>query len=157
MIEERDVEAFLASDRIAVVGASDDPKNFGRTIYTELKVHGHEVVAVNPNADVVAGDPCFASLADVPDPVDAVFVIVPADRAAGVVRDAAAIGATRVWLFQGIGGTGSVSPEAVAAAREHGLTLIAGACPLMFLEPVAWFHRMHRRLRQMRGAVGPVG
>jgi predicted CoA-binding protein len=149
MIEQRDIDSFLGCRRIAVVGASDDEKNFGRTIYTELKVHGHEVVAVNPNAEVVAGDPCYPSLAEVPGAIDGVFVIVPGPVAARVVRDAAAIGVSHVWLFQGIGGPGSVTDEAKAVAAEHGMQLVAGACPLMFLEPVSWFHRMHRTMRHL--------
>jgi hypothetical protein len=43
-----------------------------------------------------------------------------------------------------------VSEEALAVAHEHGLEVVAGACPLMFLEPVGWIHRVHRAARRMK-------
>jgi predicted CoA-binding protein len=156
MIDAKQAEEFLAHRRLAVVGASDDPKNFGRVIYRELRSHGHEPVAVNPNATMVEGDPCYPDLASAPSGLEGAIVMVPRGQAADVVRDCAASGIPRVWLFQGIGGPGSVSDEAVALAGELGLELVAGACPLMFLEPVGWFHRAHRAVRRMKGDVAVV-
>lgn len=152
MIDLHQAESFLALPRLAVVGASDDPKNFGRTIYQELKGRGRDVVAVHPTATSVDGDPCYPDLASVPGALDGVIVMVGRARAADVVRDAAAKGVPRVWLFKGAG-PGAVSPEAVALAERLGLEVVAGACPLMFLEPVGWFHRVHRGIRRARGAV----
>lgn len=37
--------------------------------------------------------------------------------------------------------------------RSHGYDVVAGACPLMFLEPVGWFHRVHRAVRRANGAL----
>lgn len=144
------VDDFLAGHRIAVVGASDDPKNFGRTIYTELRSHGYEPVAVHPNADTVAGDQAFAELASVPGDLDGALVMVSAERAADVVAACIDRGIDKIWLFQGIGAAGSVSEEAIRVCEEAGVELVPGACPLMFLEPVGWFHRLHRSARRMR-------
>ena len=58
-----------------------------------------------------------------------------------------------MWLFRGVGGQGSVSAEALGVCREHGITVIAGACPLMFLEPTGVVHRVHRAARRRRGAI----
>jgi predicted CoA-binding protein len=143
-------EEFLTHRRLAVVGASDVKGNFGATIYDELRKHGYEPVAVNPGADTVRGDPCYPDLASVPGELDGAIVMVARDHAADVVRDCAATGVPRVWLFRGIGGTGAVSEEALAVAHEHGLEVVAGACPLMFLEPVGWIHRVHRVARRMK-------
>jgi predicted CoA-binding protein len=112
------------------------------------------VVAVNPKAATVDGDPCYADLASVPGDVEGVIVMVPKDRSAEVVRACAARGVQRVWLFQGIGGPGSVSDEAVQVCKDEGIAVVAGACPMMFLEPVGWFHRAHRTVRRMKGAIG---
>lgn len=46
-----------------------------------------------------------------------------------------------------------MSPEAVALCREHGIEVVDGACPLMFSEPVGWFHRVHRVGRRLTGHV----
>lgn len=68
--------------------------------------------------------------------LDGGVVMVPKDGAADVVRDAINRGVGRVWLFKGAGGASAVSDEAVALCDEHGVAVVAGACPLMFLEPV---------------------
>ncbi len=62
MIEQLKAEEFLHSGRIAVVGASDDPKNFGGYVRRALVEHGIDTVSVNPTLDTVGGVPCCPSL-----------------------------------------------------------------------------------------------
>jgi hypothetical protein len=148
--------AFLTGHRIAVVGVSDDKANFGRTVYRALRERGYEVVPVNPSADTVAGDPCYPDVEAVPGALDGVVVMVGADRSADVVRACVRRGVGRVWLFKGLGGAGSVSDDAIELCERHGIDLVAGACPLMFLEPVGWFHRVHRGARRASGSLDRV-
>src|SRR4051794_2981338 len=98
------IEAFLAQDHIAFVGASRNPKSFAAGLYRELRL-GRTLYPVNgaDGADVIEGDRSYRSLADVPEPVDGVFVIVPAAAMAEVVRDAVARGIPRIWLHRGAG------------------------------------------------------
>jgi predicted CoA-binding protein len=152
-LDPAEVHAFLAGRRLAVVGASDSPQNFGRTIYEELRDHGYEVVAVHPTAATVQGDPCHPDLGSVPGTIDGVVVMVPKDRSAEVVRAAIDRGVEHVWLFKGAGGASAVSDEAVALCEEHGVAVVVGACPLMFLEPVGAIHRIHRGFRRMTGSL----
>lgn len=149
--------AFLESGRIAVVGASDVAKNFGGTIYRELRDRGRDVVAVNPSASTVAGDPCYPNLAAVPGSVDMAIVMVSSTNAIDVVNDCATLGIPRVWLFRGLGGAGAVSDEAIARCREAGISVVAGACPLMFPEPVQGFHRFHRTMRHLNRSLVRAG
>jgi predicted CoA-binding protein len=153
MIETAVAEEFLSLHRLALVGASDDAKGFSKTVYRELREHGHDVVAVNPNATTVNGDPCYPDLAAVPGELDGVVVMVNRSKAADVVRACADRGVTNVWLFKGLGGEGAVSDEALEVCRENGMRVVAGACPLMFLEPVAWIHRAHRAVRHLNGSL----
>jgi uncharacterized protein len=139
---------FLALQRIAVVGASPERGNFGATIACALRDHGIDVVTVHPTRAPVAGLPSYPDVAAVRDRVDGAVVMVPAAAAVGVVLACADAGIRHVWLFRGLGGAGSVSAEAVAVAETAGLDVVAGACPLMFLEPVGWFHRLHRAVRR---------
>jgi predicted CoA-binding protein len=150
------VERFLSGHRIAIVGASNGPKNFGETVYREMRSRGYDVVPVHPTASDLDGDPCATDLASVEGDLDGVIVMVPADRSAGVVRQCIDRGVERVWLFKGIGSDGAVSAEAVELSTEHGLDLVAGACPMMFLEPVGWFHRVHRSARRHNGSLVTV-
>jgi predicted CoA-binding protein len=149
MIDPALASEFLAAGRIAVIGASDDPKKFSNTVYRTMRDRGVDVVAVNPRSGRVCGDPCYPSVLQTPGDIDGALVMAPADQAAAVVADCIVRGMTRVWLFRGLGGKGSVSDEAVRLCREHGVSVIAGACPLMFLEPVGWFHRLHRSARHL--------
>lgn len=153
MIDPAQARSFLAAGRIAVVGASDDERNFGRTVCEALRERDREVVAVHPSAAGSAGAPAYPSLDMVPEPIDTAIVMVPADKAVEVVTECVALGVPRVWLFKGVG-RGSVSEEAVRVARDAGCQVIVGACPLMFLDPVRGVHRFHLALRRVRGAVG---
>ena len=149
-----DVDAavsFLRAGRLAVVGASDARDSFGRTVYVAHRDHGTEVVAVHPGGGTVAGDACYPSLLEVPGRLDGAIVMVSSPASTEVVREVAHRGIPRVWLFKGIGAAGASSPEAVAVAEELGLAVVAGACPLMFLEPVGAVHRLHRAIRRARG------
>ena len=152
MITNDTVERFLSGRRIAVIGASDEQSNFGSAVYRAFRDHGYDTVAVHPSAPTVAGDRCYRDLESA-GPVDGAVVMVAAGAAAGVVRDCADHDVPRVWLFKGIGGAGAVSDDALQVCRDRGVEVVAGACPLMFLEPVGWFHRVHRSVRRGRGAV----
>jgi uncharacterized protein len=147
MINPTDATAFLRAGRIAVVGASDEPKNFGRTICQALVDHDVDTVAVHPNATEVAGVACYPALGSVPGDIDGVIVMVSHDKAAEVVRECVGRDVRRVWLFKGAG-PGAVSDEALRLCEDHGIDVIAGACPLMFLEPVRGIHKVHRVLRR---------
>ena len=152
MIDPAQARSFLTTGRVAVIGASDEQGNFGRTVCQALRSHGSEVVAVHPEATGSAGAPAYRSIEAVPPPIDTAVVMVPAALAEGVVTDCISLGIRRIWLFKGIG-PGSVSEEALDACRDAGVEVVAGACPLMFLEPVGGVHRVHRFVRRARGAV----
>jgi predicted CoA-binding protein len=124
---------FLNQHRIAVVGVSRNPKDISRSVYKKLVKTGHEVYAVNPNAESTDSMPFYPSVRDLPRPVDGALIMVPSTASAAVVQDCQSAGVRRIWLygtgFQG----GSVSPEAVALARAAGMVLVDGACPFMFV------------------------
>lgn len=134
-----------------MVGVSRDTRQFPNAVFRALRNDRRTLYPVNahPDATTVEGQTCYHSLAEVPDPVDGVLVMVPAASALGVVRQAAERGVTRVWLHRG-GGPGAVSDEAVAFCHEHGIEVVDGACPLMFSEPVRGVHRFHRLLSRRR-------
>lgn len=144
------IDDFLAQKRLAFIGASHDPKAFSATAYRELRSHGYELFPVNAGADTVEGDPCARSVDQLPHDLDGAIVMVSAEHAAAAVQACVDHGIPRVWLHKGVGPS-SVSQEAVAICREHGVEVIDGACPLMFTEPAAWFHRVHRLELKLTG------
>ena len=86
---EAAIDDFLAQKRIAVVGVSREPggKHGGNVVYQRLRERGYEVFAVNPNADMVEGDPCFHDLASIPGGVDAVVIATTPAVAPSVARE----------------------------------------------------------------------
>ena len=141
---------FLAQRRIAVVGVSRDPRQTANLIYRRLRAVGREMIAINPNATQVEGDPCYPSLSAVPGGVDGVLIFTRPEVAEQIVRECAAVGIGRVWMHRSLG-QGSVSKKAAEIGRRAGMTVIDGACPMMYLEPVDIFHSC---LRWFLGVTG---
>ncbi|GGL26890.1 CoA-binding protein [Phycicoccus endophyticus] len=144
---------FLAHHRVAVTGVSHAPKGHGsNAVYTFLRDHGYEVFAVNPTVEQVEGDPAYPNLQSVPGGVEAVVIATAPERAQQTMEEAADCGVRTVWMHRSIGG-GSVSPEAAAWGRAHGMTVIDGGCPLMFHPEGDRGHRMMCRLFTWTGKV----
>ena len=145
--------AFLANRRIAVTGVSRNPANHGANIvYQRLRDRGYEVFAVNPNADEVEGDRCWADLKSIPGGVGAVVIGTRPSTAEATMRECVELRIGQVWMHRSFGG-GSVSDTATAYGRQQGITVIDGGCPLMF-EPCAdTGHKVMRRLFTWTGKV----
>ena len=139
------IDAFLAEPAIAIVGVSRSGKGFGNVAARELRRKGYRIYPVNPHADLVDGERCYRSLADLPEPVKAVLVVVPPDEALRVVREASRAGIRRVWLQQG-----AEAPFVTLACDELGLDVVAGECILMFAKPTG-VHKAHRWIWKMVG------
>ncbi|GAB4572526.1 MAG: CoA-binding protein [Anaerolineae bacterium] len=121
---DEDLRRILQAARvIAVVGHSPDPTRTSYRIAAYLRRVGYRVIAVNPTVDEIDGEPCYPSLADVPEHVDIVDVFRRAEHLAGVVQEAAAVGAGLVW-----GQLGVASPAAVTVAEAAGIPLVMNRC-----------------------------
>ncbi len=146
------VDDFLAQKRIAVFGVSRDSAQAANLVYRNLRKASYEVFAVNPNAAQVEGDPCYADLRSIPGGVDAAVVATTPETTDSVVRACAEQGVSRVWMHRSFG-KGSVSAEAAAFCRERGITVIAGACPNMFLPGTDAGHRCMRFVLKLTGGL----
>jgi uncharacterized protein len=137
---------FLAKKRIAVTGVSRNARDHGaNVVYQRLRDRGYQVVAINPNADRVEGDPCFHDLKSVPGGVEAVVIGTRPETAEATMRECVELGIGHVWMHR-LYGTGSVCDAATAYGREHGITVIDGGCPLMFGPTADPGHRVMRLL-----------
>ncbi len=142
-------EDFLAHKRLAMVGVSRQPQDFTRGLFRELCRRGYDLAPVNPEAAELEGRRCFARVQDIAPPVDGVLLLTSPRVTEAVVRDCAEAGVRRVWMHQGAG-VGAVSEAAVRFCQEHGIAVVAGWCPYMFLPEAGWFHRLHGWLRRRR-------
>lgn len=136
------VQDFLAQEKIAVVGVSDQRETGCNLAYRKFKETGYDVSAVNPRLTIFEGDPCYPDLKAIPDKPDAVFILTNPDITEEVVAQCVELGIQHVWMHCLMGtkpglaaNMTSVSQEAVQMCRENGITVIPGSCPNQFLKP----------------------
>ena len=153
---ETKVDDFLAQKRIAVVGVSRSNRHHpaGNLIYKRLKTTGHDVFPVNPHMQTFEGDRCYPDVRSIPGGVDGVAIITRPEVTERIVHDCSDAGVRRVWMHQSLGKNGSsVSPEAVEYCRQHDISVIAGACPMMFGPGVDFGHTCMRWLLKLTGGL----
>lgn len=155
------VAEFLAQRRFAVAGVSRDGNLPANHIFRKLRNAGYEVYPVNPRAKEVEGVSCFPDLASLPVEIDGLVIATPPAAAGPLVEECIDLGVPRIWMHRSFG-EGSVSEEAASRCREAGISLIPGACPMMYVEPVdlghrcmRWFLGVGRRLPQPEGFPPP--
>ncbi|PFG33582.1 CoA-binding protein [Sanguibacter antarcticus] len=110
--------------RWAVVGLSDNRDRVAFGVASYVQGLGMEIVPVHPKAETVHGARGFATLAEVPGPIDVVEVFVRSDLAGDVVDQAIAVGAKAVWLQLGV-----IDEAAAARAVAAGLDVVMDTCP----------------------------
>ena len=146
---------FFSHQRFAVIGVSRKGDTAANPIYRKIRGSGRTVFPVNPNASTVEGDRCWPSLSDLPERVDAVVIASSAPVALEAVRESAVLGIRSIWIHGTFGGPSEYS-EAIAAARDSGISVIPGSCPMMYLEPVDAPHRCIRWFRRALGREAAV-
>lgn len=150
------VNDFLAHKRIAIAGVSRDGGHHpvGNLIYRRLKTTGHDVFAVNPHMQSFEGDRCYPDLRSIPGGVDGVVIITRPEVTEQIVHDCVDAGVRRVWMHQSVARNGSsVSPAAVEYCREHDISVIAGACPMMYGPGADFPHTCMRWMLRLTGGL----
>ncbi len=137
------VAAFLRGKRFAVAGVSRTPKGVANAIFKKLRDAGYEVVPINPNAAEVEGARCYPEVTAVPGAIDGVVIATAPGTALAIVRQCSEKGVKHVWFHRALG-EGSVSKEAIAECRTHGIAVIENGCPMMYVEPVDGGHQCIR-------------
>lgn len=113
-----------SGDTWAVVGLSANRSRAAYGVAEVLQRFGKRVVPVHPKAERVHGEEGYASLTDVPFPVDVVDVFVNSDLAGAVADEAVAAGVRAVWFQLGV-----VDEEAYERTRAAGLDMVMDRCP----------------------------
>jgi len=115
---------------IAVVGASPKPDRPSHGVAKFLIERGYDVIPVNPlwAGKEILGRPVYASLSEIPVPVDIVDVFRRAEDCLPIAEEAVQIGAKALWLQLGI-----INDEAMRVAAEAGLIVVQNRCPAIEL------------------------
>ena len=123
---DADVREILTGtgDVWAVVGLSNNTARAAYGVARVLQRHGKRIVPVHPKAESVLGEQGYASLADVPFPVDVVDVFVNSSHAGAVADQAVAAGAKAVWFQLDV-----IDEAAYRRTTDAGLTMVMDRCP----------------------------
>ena len=128
---DREIAALLASSRVfVVVGASAKADRPAYGVMERLIARGYQVVPVNPGlaGKSILGQQVYATLADVPAPVDVVDVFRTPEAALGVVDEAIAeserFGLKAIWMQIGV-----INEVAAERAVSAGLMVVMDRCP----------------------------
>lgn len=113
-----------SGDTWAVVGLSNNRSRAAYGVAAVLQRFGKRVVPVHPKAETVHGEQGYASLADIPFPVDVVDVFVNSSLAGAIADEAVARGAKAVWFQLGV-----VDEAAYERTRAAGLDMVMNRCP----------------------------
>jgi uncharacterized protein len=113
-----------AGDTWAVVGLSGNERRPAYGVAEVLQHYGKRIVPVHPKAETVHGEQGYASLSEIPFPVDVVDVFVNSSLAGAVADEAVAVGAKAVWFQLGV-----IDDQAYARVRDAGVDMVMDRCP----------------------------
>jgi predicted CoA-binding protein len=119
-------EILRSVKTIAMVGASTNWNRPSYFAYKYLQGKGYRMIGVNPGSagEDLLGEPVYARLQDIPDPVDMVDIFRKSEAAGQITDDAIAIGAKVVWMQIGVR-----DDAAAARAEAAGLKVVMNRCP----------------------------
>ena len=131
------IRRILQTSRtIAIVGLSSNPLRPSNFVGFYLQRHGYRIVPVNPNEREALGEPAYASLSDIPFPVDVVDVFRAPAFVPAIATEAVKIGARSLWLQFGV-----ISGEGARIAQAGGLDVVMDRC--MKVEHARHMGRIH--------------
>jgi predicted CoA-binding protein len=135
--DSRVIQRLLHTARtIAIVGLSADPLRPSNFVGFYLQRHGYHIIPVNPREKEILDAKCYASLSDIPFPVDVVDVFRRPDAVPAIAEEAVKIGAKALWLQFGV-----ISPEGARIAKLGGLDVVMDKC--MKVEHARYMGKMH--------------
>ncbi|MGN8000511.1 acetate--CoA ligase family protein [Sphingomonas sp. 22176] len=146
-----DLARLLTPRSVAIVGASEKPGALGAAVLANLVRHGFagDIHLINPKRDAIEGRPCLASIAQLPEGVDAAVLAIPGPGVLDAIRALAARGVGAAIIFSAgfaEGGEEGLAAQAEVAriARAHGMVVEGPNClgftnyvagvPLTFVE-----------------------
>ena len=137
---------------IAIVGLSGNPLRASNFVGFYLQRHGYRVIPVIPREREIVGERSYASLREVPVPVDIVDVFRAPAALPEIARDAVAIHAKCLWCQFNV-----INEEGARIAEEGGLAVVMDRC--LKVEHARYVGRMHwlgfntERVTSVRGGL----
>ena len=136
------LHCFFSPTSVAVIGATDREGSVGRTVVKNLLAGAYKghVYAVNPRHAEVCGLPCYPSIREVPEAVDLVVVVTPADTVPGIVGECVCANAKSVVVisagFREKGPEGAALEKQIQTKLQDGRTRLIGPNCLGLMNPL---------------------
>ncbi|ANS29912.1 CoA-binding protein [Rhodococcus opacus] len=108
----------------AIVGLSGNPDRTAFRIAELLQRRGKRIVPIHPDAPTVLGEQGYATLADVPFPIDVVDVFRQSEAAGEFADQAVEVGAKGVWFQLGV-----IDEAAFQRTTAEGVAMVMDTCP----------------------------
>ena len=143
---------LLSAKTIAIVGLSSNTLRASHFVGFYLRRHGYRVIPVNPREPEIFGEKSYASLVDVPVPVDIVNVFRAPDALPGIAKEAVTIHAKNLWCQFSV-----INEEGARVAESGGLSVVMDRC--IKVEHARYVGRMHwlgfntQRVTSVRGGL----
>ena len=135
--DPRTIQSILHRARtIAIVGLSPNELRASHFVGYYLRRHGYKVIPVNPRETSILGERSYASVTEIPEPVDVIDVFRAPDAVPAIAEEAVAAGAGALWLQYGV-----ISEEGAEIATRGGLDVVMDRC--MKVEHARYLGRMH--------------
>jgi uncharacterized protein len=147
-VTKQQITNFLEGKRLAIAGVSRDPKKFGYLVFKDLTKNGFTVLPINPKSELIDGIKCFKSVSELPKDVESLLIMTPKHMTDDTLREAISRGIKNIWVQQM-----SETKDTLKIAEEYQKEIIFGKCIYMFAEPVPGFHKFHRTLVKLFGAL----
>jgi predicted CoA-binding protein len=122
--DDKELAQILKTIRIvASVGVSSSDEKPSYWIFNYLKVHGYQMIPVNPTATEILGQRTYTDLKSIPQKIDVVQVFRKPEDVPPVVDLAIEVGAKIVWMQKGI-----INEDAARKAEAAGLKVVMDRC-----------------------------
>jgi|SRR5205085_11137290 len=112
-------------EKVAILGASPKPDRYAYKAFELLQKHGHQPVPINPASADILGEKCYATISDVPKPIDTVTLYLGAARSDPLIDEIVAAKPRRIIMNPGAENS-ALANQAEAAGIEvvEGCTLV---------------------------------
>jgi predicted CoA-binding protein len=111
--------------RLAVVGLSSNTWRASYGVSRFMQTVGYEITPVNPHETEVLGRKAYATLDEVPDPIEIVNIFRRPEHVPELVDAAIRRGAKVIWMQEGV-----IHEESARRARAAGLDVVMDLCIL---------------------------
>lgn len=145
MVAKKQIDEFLKSEPLALVGVSRNPRKFGYTAFKELKEKGMNVIPVNPYADEILGIPVCKDIRSLPPDVKGLIIMTKKEQTRGVIEEAREKGIKQIWIQQ-------MSDDRAVVKELEGtdINVVTKECILMYYKPNG-IHKFHRAILKFFG------